>query len=302
MQVVTVTKVVRKAPIQTPVFDIGVEGNHNFFIRPKGSTHSVLVHNCHKLTPAAQEAYLKTVEEPPPTTMWILASTDPEKLKSALRGRCGILNMKEVSREAVSARLAYIADKEGFKYKEGLYNKIAELTGGHMRNAVQTLENVRAADRGGKFDSKDLLRLVASDSAQSTDEGMEATAVKMLIAIYGLSLSSMWKYSAELSSDWVGFVNKLIFVNMYLIESTVHGNPRVVWHTPLNTGFKTSVKRSLPDFDVKSKLTFLTALHADLMKLRADMVTSSGPERGLIVARLGEFITKNKQGKSKRKK
>ena len=95
------------------VYDIGVKDNSNFLIRPKGSNHSILVHNCHNLTGPSEQALLKTLEEPPSRTLFILCTTNPEMLKPAVISRCTQLQLKAVLTDDLVERLVVIAKKEG---------------------------------------------------------------------------------------------------------------------------------------------------------------------------------------------
>lgn len=263
--------------------------------RPRvGRLRIYLLDEVHTLTPQASKTMLKPLEEPPEQTLWILATTDPDLLPATILGRAMVLHLKEVSRNDVSKRLKYIADKEGIEADQKLRLKIAELTGGYMRSAVQLLENVGAAAKGG-LGTKDIVKMVEQDAQDSSEPGMDDAAIKCLTAMYGRSLTSMWRYTAPIKGEFVSFVNKILFLNQYLLEDGAHGDPRVVWHTALNRRFKAAVQSTLKDFKPAKQIVLLTDLHAALVRLRTDMVLSSkGSERGFVTARLGEWIIKHK--------
>ena len=97
---------------QEPVYDITVADNHNFFIKPKGSEKAVLVSNCHMLTGQAANALLMTLEEPPENTVFILCTTEPEKLLPTIRNRCTHFPILDVPAPMMVKRMLKIIKKE----------------------------------------------------------------------------------------------------------------------------------------------------------------------------------------------
>lgn len=261
-----------------------------------GALRVIFCDESHSITPQAAEAWLVPLESPPPQTLWILATTNPEKLPKTILGRCTPLKLQLISKELVSQHLKKIAHKEGIEVKSKIRDKIAELTGGYMRNAILALESVKQVmDSGDKVTTEGLIRIVESASAEGSDSKQEEAAMKMLCALYKGSVKSLWKYSAPVNSDYVGFVNKMLWLNQFMLESTLIGRGPTVWYTPLNLRFKDMVK-SL-DFNVDTEIKRMASLQSTLADLRGEIITVSGFDRPLILGRLSSWIENNRLDK-----
>jgi DNA polymerase-3 subunit gamma/tau len=112
---------------------------------PSASRYKVyLIDEVHQLTGPAADALLKTLEEPPPHVIFILATTDPEQLKSTVRSRCQRFDFRRISVEALVGRLRYIADHEKIEIPDAALNLIAREATGSARDAVNLLDQVWA--------------------------------------------------------------------------------------------------------------------------------------------------------------
>src|SRR5215203_4285149 len=77
-----------------------------------------IIDESHQITGAAANAFLKTLEEPPAHTKFILATTDPEQLLPTIVSRCQRFDFKRISREAAIGRLTTVAESEGISIDE----------------------------------------------------------------------------------------------------------------------------------------------------------------------------------------
>lgn len=100
----------------------------------------VILDESHRLSAAATEAALKMIEEPPPKTIFILATTDPQKIKDTIHSRCLSLSFNPVIWSDIFAHLKDIADKENIKYEDGALKVAARKSKGSVRNALQNLQ------------------------------------------------------------------------------------------------------------------------------------------------------------------
>lgn len=100
----------------------------------------VIVDEAHGLTGAAAEAMLKTLEEPPGSTIFILCTTEPEKLKDTIFGRCITMHFMPISNDIISDRLLEICNSEGIEAENSAIGNIARASSGCMRLAIQLLE------------------------------------------------------------------------------------------------------------------------------------------------------------------
>ena len=112
---------------------------------PTSSRYKVyLIDEVHQLTDAAVDALLKTLEEPPPHVVFILATTEPEALKPTIISRCQRFDFRRVSVADIAARLRQIADAEGITIPDEALNLIAREATGSVRDAINLLDQVWA--------------------------------------------------------------------------------------------------------------------------------------------------------------
>ncbi|MBI2103374.1 DNA polymerase III subunit gamma/tau [Candidatus Woesebacteria bacterium] len=109
-----------------------------------------IIDEAHMLTQEASNALLKTLEEPPEHVMFILATTNPEKLIETIRSRATNVVFKRPSEEEILRSLEKVVKGEKLKVKEDLLTKIVEVSGGSFRDAVKILET--AVVEGGTSD------------------------------------------------------------------------------------------------------------------------------------------------------
>ena len=104
-----------------------------------------LIDEVHQLTDAAADALLKTLEEPPPHVLFILATTDPESLKATILSRCQRFDFRRVGVPDIRVRLRRIAQSEGIAIPDEVLDLIAREATGSLRDAVNLLDQVSAA-------------------------------------------------------------------------------------------------------------------------------------------------------------
>ena len=110
---------------------------------PFSSPYKVyIVDEVHMLTKEAANALLKTLEEPPKHIIFILATTDPDKLPQTIVSRCQKIEFKQPSIETLSTQLISIAKKEGKTLEEDAASLIATHGKGSYRDALGVLEQV----------------------------------------------------------------------------------------------------------------------------------------------------------------
>jgi DNA polymerase-3 subunit gamma/tau len=129
----------------------------NYMPMGGAEAHKVyLIDEVHMLTDPAFNALLKTLEEPPPHVIFILATTDSHKVPATIVSRCQRLEFKRIRLAAIVDRLAYIASQEAITVpREGL-ELIARTATGSLRDAINLLEQV--CDSYGKDASLEAVR------------------------------------------------------------------------------------------------------------------------------------------------
>ncbi|GIP46080.1 DNA polymerase III subunit gamma/tau [Paenibacillus sp. J45TS6] len=116
---------------------------------PTEVRHKVyIIDEVHMLTTEAFNALLKTLEEPPPHVMFILATTEPHRLPATIISRCQRFDFRRVSLEEQTERLALICKEEEITAEEEALQYIARLSDGGMRDALSILDQVSSFTGG----------------------------------------------------------------------------------------------------------------------------------------------------------
>ena len=118
-------------------------------LSPMMGKHKIyIIDEVHQLSSSAASALLKTLEEPPEHVIFILATTDPQKLLKTIISRCQRFDFSKVDAPKIQAHLLSIAEQEGFTLEAEAALKIAELADGGMRDSLSILEQARAYGAG----------------------------------------------------------------------------------------------------------------------------------------------------------
>ena len=110
-------------------------------LAPMMGKHKVyIIDEVHQLSSAASSALLKTLEEPPENVIFILATTDPQKLLPTIISRCQQFNFFKIRTDQIQNHLLNIAEKEGISMDSSAAYKIAILANGGMRDALSIMD------------------------------------------------------------------------------------------------------------------------------------------------------------------
>jgi DNA polymerase-3 subunit gamma/tau len=101
-----------------------------------------IIDEAHMLTPAAFNAFLKTLEEPPPHVKFVLATTDPDKLPDTIASRCQRFDFHRIPLASAVARLRTICEREGLEVEEDALQLIARQSTGSLRDAEGLLDQL----------------------------------------------------------------------------------------------------------------------------------------------------------------
>ena len=101
-----------------------------------------VIDECHMLSTAASNALLKTIEEPPARVVFILATTNPERVLTTIQSRCQKFDFKRISSDEIFKQLSFIANKEEIEFEDQALKIIAKRSNGGMRDAQSLLEQL----------------------------------------------------------------------------------------------------------------------------------------------------------------
>lgn len=126
---------------------------------PSGARFKVyIIDEAHMLSTSAFNALLKTLEEPPPHVVFVLATTEPKKIPPTVLSRCQHLPFTRITVHKIKERLRAISDAEGISIAPAALDSIARAADGSMRDSLTILDQVASfSDTISAADVKDLL-------------------------------------------------------------------------------------------------------------------------------------------------
>ncbi|MBQ7291673.1 MAG: DNA polymerase III subunit gamma/tau [Clostridia bacterium] len=174
-----------------------------------------IIDEVHMLSTAAFNALLKTLEEPPEYVIFILATTEINKIPATVLSRCQRFDFHRVSEEVIAKRLRTVCEGEGIDADDGALSLIADLAGGAFRDALNMLEYCSGS--GEKITEKSASDLLGASSAELLCRAATQIAARDVSAV----LSTVAEISAS-SRDIAVFWRELVgfFRNMLVYSST----------------------------------------------------------------------------------
>lgn len=119
-----------------------------------------IIDEVHMLTNEAFDALLKTLEEPPPYVLFILATTRPEKIPLTILSRCQRYEFHRISIDAIKEHLLHIAKKSNLSLTDEAAGLIAVRADGGLRDALSLLDQCTSAQQGTVLDAKETYKLL----------------------------------------------------------------------------------------------------------------------------------------------
>jgi DNA polymerase-3 subunit gamma/tau len=127
----------------------------------QGKRKIYIIDEVHMLTNEAFNAILKTLEEPPPHVIFILATTNPEKIPETVLSRCQVIPFRNLGENEIANYLSVISEKEGASLNTDAGKAIAKFSKGSLRDALVLLEqSLRFLDSGGLLTEEDVMKVV----------------------------------------------------------------------------------------------------------------------------------------------
>lgn len=134
------------------------------YMPASGKYKVYIIDEVHMLSTSAFNALLKTLEEPPAHVIFILATTDVQKLPVTILSRCQRFDLRRITKQKMKEFLVKVLDKEGKKLTEDALDYIASLSEGSMRDALSLLEQVISASRKDETNLDDILDILGNVS------------------------------------------------------------------------------------------------------------------------------------------
>ena len=256
----------------------------------------------HMLSVGAVNAFLKTLEEPPKNVIFILATTDPQKLPITILSRCQRFDFKRINQKEISARLRTIAEAQNVKCEEKSLDLIARVCDGAMRDALSILDQAIAmGDNEINYDDLvSILGLVTNEYLFSiTDAVIDRNVEKAMVIVDKLVYSG---------KDMQLFIKDLIAHFRNLLMAKVTTNPEEVLDMSLENitlvkeqGRKIRVEeimraiRILQEAEANSKMSKQSRLYLELSIIKMCKIEYDTSNE-VILARMNKLEESLKNG------
>lgn len=192
------------------------------FYPGEGKYKVYIIDEVHMLTKGAFNALLKTLEEPPASVVFILATTEPHKVLTTIMSRCQRFDFTLLSLNNLKARLAYISDAEGYQIEKPALDILARSARGGMRDAISLLDQAISFSDGDLTEKKvsQMLGRVAKDQLQQLlyclNEQNTQQAIQLLEQLLesGLGIE-------RLSEELIEYCRELLLIKECGLESGI---------------------------------------------------------------------------------
>lgn len=152
----------------TDVFEIDGASNNsvdqvrdlreNVTYMPSSAKYKIyIIDEVHMLSPAAFNALLKTLEEPPEHVMFILATTEVHKIPATILSRCQRHDLGRISLTMISSHLKKLSDQEGFRVSQASLDLIAQEADGSIRDSLSLLDRILSSSSNPEIEHENVL-------------------------------------------------------------------------------------------------------------------------------------------------
>lgn len=181
----------------------------------EGKYKVYIMDEVHMLSTGAVNAFLKTLEEPPERVIFILATTDPQKLPVTILSRCQRYDFKRISSEDIFQRLRLIVEQKGVFADDNSLKLIARIADGALRDALSILDQAIAMGAGKvEYDNVvSMLGLVGNDNLFRYADEVISKNVEKVIKIIDQVISE-GKDVANFTKDLINHMRNLMMVKV----------------------------------------------------------------------------------------
>jgi DNA polymerase-3 subunit gamma/tau len=183
-----------------------------------------IIDEAHMLSKGAWNAFLKTLEEPPSHVIFVLATTDRDKVPDTIQSRCEIYSFKQPTREVLAQVISDVAKKEGFTLERAAAELVALLAEGSFRDALSILQKVLSVSKDKKVDVAEveavsgaprgelvrrILKALSEKNASealsaihaAVDENLDARVLAKLL-IHRMRVVLLLRYAPDLANEF----------------------------------------------------------------------------------------------------
>lgn len=155
--------------------------SHNIIIRKNG--FELVTGNCHSITTQGWQAFLKTLEEPPSSAIFMFCTTEPNKVPLTIQNRVMRFNLTKLSLNEIIDRLKYICNQEKISIDDESLTYISKLANGGMRDAISLLEKCIDYAPRETFNNELIIKITIKDVLNALGSISYETMFKLVNAI-----------------------------------------------------------------------------------------------------------------------
>ena len=248
---------------------------------PSGGRYKVyIIDETHMLSDAAFNALLKTLEEPPPHVVFVLATTAPGKIPATVLSRCQHLPFRRIPGHKIKERLKNIANTEGISITDPALEMVARAADGSLRDSLTILDQISSF-------SSDINESEVSDLLGITDFGLLSQLSVALIEGKREDMITITTELAEKGADIRAFVRELIqFFRNLLVSSIVKDPGKIL---DIGTEEIDFIKNILKETSEEQ----LTLILSELLSAEIDIKNSSSPRLAFEISLLKASFLKD---------
>ena len=243
-----------------------------------------LLDEVHALTSQAASALLKPIECSAAHVIWILCTTNPEKLLPTIVGRCARLPLNLIQEDVIVQRLYRIAKREGTDFKEvkdgkKILTAVASASNGHMRDAISILGNVLDSVSAGSIDVESIVKTID----RTGDADLDKAAAGILAGIVGSDLGYVIQAIRSVDNQ-----RQLMHRLRWLVENQIDFKIGVKpkFYPPSAKIFSATVTKHKLKVDLRQ----LVDIQFALAKTEVEMNSTSIPETVLMVSNISKVV------------
>ncbi|MGZ9755390.1 DNA polymerase III subunit gamma/tau [Mycoplasma sp. 246B] len=214
-----------------------------------------IIDEVHMLTKSAFNALLKTLEEPPKHVIFILATTDPQKIPLTILSRVQRFNFKRINEQQIVKQLKSILIKEDIKFEENALKALASLASGGMRDALSLAEQASSFN-----DNKILLEDVVNNFGLMSLQKI----IDLIIYLKNNDIINLLKLIQQMQEDGIDpkhflisilevLKEWIIFSKTYDVQILHHINQDDFYKLPLNNDLAVKISKNI--YDILTKIT-----------------------------------------------
>ncbi len=173
-----------------------------------------IIDEVHMLSTSAFNALLKTLEEPPSYVIFILATTEPQKLPITILSRCQRYDFKHISREVIAGRLKELLEKEGVAAEEKAVAYVAKMADGSMRDALSLMDQCIAFYLGQDLTYENVLEVLGAVDLEVFSRFLRTLLARKVAAAIAIleEIITNGREIAQFITDFTWYLRNLMLV------------------------------------------------------------------------------------------